>query len=661
MLHRFTFTAFFALFQTALWAQGTVVWSENFDGLFALPPGWSQQTGATDGGWKVATTLAHSSSNFAVPNRPGNVLATNDDRCNCNKSNEVVYLPPLDLRGYAKLSLLFDLYFLRRSFQGWRESLKVLASTDGGATWAELAEFDGRGEWRLVRVDISAYAGKANVRLAFRYDDAGDWLYGAALDNIRVVVPDNIVRARLAGLGAGKYIPAVPTIISNYDKMLPHHQVALRGVVYNDGFPPITSYEVEVEPTNGAKEVHRYEGLNIGIGNSHTFYIPYSVKLGTNNFSFKVRLLKVNGGQDNDPSDNNGAVYYSVMALEPQPNRKVVVEEGTGTWCVWCPRGAVMMDYLAREYGKWVIPIAVHNGSSNPMRLAAYDEELSKLLGAYPMGLVEREKAIDPLQGNPNFEKSLIEHLTWPADVAISQVVEWNAATRRATVRSSARFLREMNGNYRLALVLTEDGVKGTGSGYNQANAYSGGARGPMGGYENLPHPVPAAQMVYNHVARALVGGFKGVPNSIPAKNPAGSVVSYEFSVDIPPPQNVKNMHAITLFIDQSTGRILNAESTPIPYFSSPVSERSAEPLHLSIAPNPVADEAMITVQLDGVADVHLRVFNAMGVQVAERRHDNVSDRRFLPFWAGNLPNGMYTLVATAQGRVVSAPFIIHR
>ncbi len=661
MLHRFTFTAFLALFQTTLWAQGTVVWSENFDGFSALPSGWSQQTGATDGGWKVATTLAHSSSNFAVPNRPGNVLATNDDRCNCNKSNEVVYLPPLDLRGYAKLSLLFDLYFLRRSFQGWRESLKLLASTDGGATWAELVEFDGRGEWRLVRVDISAYAGKANVRLAFRYDDAGDWLYGAALDNIRVVVPDNIVRARLASLGAGKYIPAVPTIISNYDKMLPHHQVALRGVVYNDGFPPITSCEVEVELTNGAKEVHRYEGLNIGIGSSHTFYIPYSVKLGTNNFSFKVRLLKVNGGQDNDPSDNNGTAYYSVVAVEPQPNRRVVIEEGTGTWCVWCPRGAVMMDYLAREYGKWAIPIAVHNGSSNPMRLAAYDEELSKLLGAYPMGLVEREKAIDPLQGNPNFEKSLIEHLTWPADVAISQVVEWNAATRRATVRSSARFLREMNGNYRLALVLTEDGIRGTGSGYNQANAYSGGARGPMGGYENLPHPVPAAQMVYNHVARALVGGFKGVPNSIPAKNPAGSVVSYEFSVDIPPSQNVKNMHAITLFIDQSTGRILNAESTPIPYFSSPVSELPAEPLHLSIAPNPVADEATITVQLDGVADVHLRVFNAMGVQVAERKYDNVSEHRFLPFRAGNLPNGMYTLVAVAKGQVVSTPFIVHR
>jgi hypothetical protein len=654
-------TVFLMWFNRALWAQGTVVWFENFDSSSTLPPGWSQQTGATDGGWKVANTPTHSSQNFNVPARPGNVLGTNDDKCNCDKSGEMVYLPPLDLGGYTELNLLFDLYYLRGTYQGKRESLKLVVSVDSGATWKEVHEFDGRNAWRLMRVDLTPYAGQAGVRLAFRYDDAGDWLYGAMLDNIRLVVPDSIVRARLSGVGAGKYIPAVPTIIANYDKVLPHHQVALRGVVQNNGFPAITSFEVEVERGDGAKEVHRYEGLNIEFTQTYTFFIPYPVALGVNDFSFKVQLLRVNEGQDDDSSDNTGSASYSVVAVEPEPHRKVVVEEGTGTWCVWCPRGTVMMDYLAREYDKWAIPIAVHNGSSNPMRLTAYDSEFSKLLEGYPGGLVEREADIDPLLGNPNFEKSLIEHLTWPAEVVITQDVEWNASIRRATIRGSVRFLLEMNGDYRLAVVLTEDGVKGTSSGYNQANAYAGGVNGPMGGYENLPNPVPAAQMVYNHVARALVGGFKGAPNTVPKENPAGSVASYEFSVNIPPSQNINNMHAITLFIDQSTGRILNAESTPIPYISSSASKLPVEPLHLSIAPNPVADEAMVTVRLDGIADVHLRVFNAMGVQVAERRYANVAERQFLPFWAGNLPNGMYTLVATAQGRVVSTPFVVHR
>ncbi|MCS7036458.1 MAG: Omp28-related outer membrane protein [Saprospiraceae bacterium] len=666
MPHKLLLTGFLAILNLALWAQGTVIWSENFDSVTtALPQGWTQQTAATDGGWKVDGTSAHSSQYFTVPARAGKVLGTNDDKCNCNKSNEIVYLAPLDLSAQSgQLRLLFDLFFLKGSYQSKVESLKLLASTDGGTTWKELRDFSGTGGWRLVMVDLTEYAGQANVRLAFRYDDAADWLYGAMIDNIRVVIPDNVIRARLSGVSAGKYIPAVPTIITTYNKVLPGHQVALRGVVQNNGFPAITSYEIEVKLPNGDTEKYAFENLNLNLSQTHTFFIPYPTQLGVNNFAFNVRLINVNKVGDDDDSDNTGTASYSILGVEPQPNRKVVVEEGTGTWCVWCPRGAVMMDYLAKEYKGMVIPIAVHNGSSNPMRLTAYDSEFSKLLGGYPGGLVEREQDIDPLLTSatePNFEMSLIEHLTWPAQVIMTQNVDWNPTIRRVSIRSSVRFLDEMNGDYRLAAVLIEDGVRGTSSGFNQANAYAGGGRGPMGGYENLPNPVPAAQMVYNHVARALMGGFKGAAGSVPTSNPAGSVMSHEFSAVVPATQNINNMHAVTMLIDQATGRIINAEMTPIPFVSTSSPEVKTEPLRLSMAPNPVVEDAIITVQLEETADVHIRVFNAMGIQVAERIYDNVSGRQFLPFQAGSLPNGMYTLVATAKGHVVSTPFAIQR
>ncbi len=667
MLHKLLLTGFFVVLNLALWAQGTVVWSENFDAVTTpLPAGWTQQTAATDGGWKVATTTAHSSQYFTVPSRPGRVMGTNDDQCNCNKSNEILRMAPLDLSAQAgELRLLFDLFFIKGSYQGKTESLQLLASTDGGTTWKVLRDFNGASTWRLAIVDLTEFAGKADVRLAFRYDDAADWLYGAMIDNMRVVIPDNIIRARLSGVAAGKYIPAVPAIVSAYDKVLPGHQVALRGVVQNNGFPDITSYEIEVKFPSGDTEKHVFENLNIGLAQTHTFFIPYPTKLGVNDFSFDVRLLNVNQVGDDDDSDNTGKASYSVLGVEPQPNRKVVVEEGTGTWCVWCPRGAVMMDYLAKEYEGMVVPIAVHNGSSNPMRLTAYDSEFSKLIAGYPGGMVEREQDIDPLlvssSGEPNFEMSLIEHLMWPARVIITQNVDWNPTIRRVGIRSSVQFLEEMNGDYRLAAVLIEEGVRGTSSGFNQANAYAGGSRGPMGGYENLPNPVPAAQMVYNHVARALLGGFRGAAGSVPTNNPAGSVMSYEFSAIVPATQNINNMHAVTMLIDQATGRIINAEMTPIPFVSTSAPEIAVEPLHLSIAPNPVVDEAMLTVRVEGTADVHIRVFNAMGVQVAERIYDNVSGRQFLPFNAGTLPNGMYNLVATAKGQVVSTPFVIHR
>ncbi len=663
MVHKLLLTGFLlALCSAQAWSQGTVLWSEDFDALSSLPVGWTQQTSATDGGWKVGTTSDHSSQYFTVPSRPGKVLGTNDDKCNCNKSNEWLYLAPLDLSAQSgPLRLLFDLFFVKGSYQSKVESLSLLASTDSGATWKELRNFDGRASWRLMNIDLSDLAGQANVRLAFRYDDAGDWLFGAMIDNVRLVVPDNVIRASLTDIAIGKYIPAVPTIVTNYQKALVGHQVALRGTVRNNGFPLITSYEIEVKRANGSAQRYRYENLNMDLSQTHTFYIPYTIGLGGNAFAVEVRLLNVNEVGDEDPSDNTGSASFSIEGTEPQAHRNVVVEEGTGTWCVWCPRGGVMMDYIAENYRGLVVPIAVHNGNSNPMRLTAYDSEFSKLLSGYPGGLVEREQDIDPLLGDPNFEKSLIEHLTWPAKATIIHDAEWMDNIRRVTVRTYVRFLEDMNGDFGIAVVLTEDGVRGTSSGYAQANAYSGGARGPMGGYENLPDPVPANQMVYNHVARALLGGFKGVAGSVPAQNPAGSLVTYELSGVVSPSYNINNMHAISMLIDRSTGRIINAVSTPIPFISPAANEVKREALHLSVAPNPVVDDAMLTVRVEGSADVHLRVFNAMGVLVAERTYPAVSGRQFLPFAAGNLPNGMYTLVATADGHVVSEPFVIQR
>jgi hypothetical protein len=207
--------------------------------------------------------------------------------------------------------------------------------------------------------------------------------------------------------------------------------------------------------------------------------------------------------------------------------------------------------------------------------------------------------------------------------------------------------------------VFTEDGVTGTANGYAQVNAYSGGARGPMGGFENLPSPVPANLMTYNHVARAIIGGFTGKAGSVPAANPAGSVMSYTSTYIVPSSYNIDNMQAITMVIDNSTGRILNAESTAIPFVSTAAPTLDKKAVSVSIAPNPVQDEATLTINVEETSDVQIRIVDAFGRVVAERVYSNINGKQFMPFRAGNLANGMYTLVASAKGQLVSKPFVI--
>lgn len=669
MIKKLLFAASLVALSAVAYAQGTILWSEDFETTTgtALPAGWSQSTSATDGGWVTGTTSFHSSQYFPIPARAGRVLGTNDDKCNCNKANENLYMPTMDFSALAPgspLVLLFDIVYGKRTDSGKAESLKMIVSTDGGTTWTEMFTFDGAGGWRsFYSVDISAYAGMANVKFGFRYDDGTGWLYGAMLDNMRVAVPDNIIRASLTNVVAGKYIDAVPAISTVYDKILPGHEVAVRGTFNNTGFPVITSFDVDVTQ-NGTTQTYNYTGLNLALGRSVQFYVPYPAVLGANAYDFSVVIKNVNGVGDNDPLDNSGTATFNITGVEPKPGRKVVVEEGTGTWCTWCPRGAVMMEYIAEQYPDLAVPIAVHNAQTSwpdPMQNATYNSGMLTMIGGFPGGRVEREADIDPLLGNPNFEQSLIEHLTQPAKALVSQNVNWDAATRKVDVTTSLQFVEAMSGDLRIAVVYIEEGVKGTTQYWGQINAYSGGGQGPMGGFENLPSPVPAAQMTYNHVAREIVGGFTGAAGSVPATNAAGSVMSYKSSYTVPAAYNIDNMHAVSMLIDAASGRIINAESTPIPFVSTSAPTLTVENIRVSIAPNPVADEAMLTVNVEKTADVQIRVVDALGRVVSERNYANISGKQFLPFRADNLSNGMYTLVATSNGQVVSRTFVVQR
>lgn len=672
MIKKLLFAAFLVALSAAAFAQGTVLWSEDFETTTGtgLPAGWTQTSNATDGGWLTGTTSFHSSTYFGIPSRAGRVLGTNDDKCNCVKSADNLVMPAMDfsaLPAGTPLVLLFDIVYGKRTDSGIAESLKMVVSTDGGTTWTDLLTFDGGGGWRsYYSVNIAAYAGMANVKFGFRYNDGGGWLYGAMLDNMRVVVPDNIVRASLTGVTAGKYIDAVPAIDAVYTKIMAGHDVAVRGTFNNTGFPVITSFDVDVT-RNGTTQTYSYNGLNLSLGRSVQFYVPYQAVLGANAFDFSVVVKNVNGVGDNDPLDNSGTATFNITGVQPQPGRKVVIEEGTGTWCTWCPRGTVMMEYIAEQYPDLAVPIAVHNAQASypdPMQNATYNTGMLTLIGGFPGGRVEREADIDPLlhpNSAPNFEQVLIEHLTQPAKALVSQNVNWDAATRKVDVTTSLQFVEAMNGDLRIAVVFIEDGVKGTTQYYGQINAYSGGGQGPMGGFENLPSPVPAAQMVYNHVAREIVGGFTGAVGSVPATNAAGSVMSYTSTYTVPATSNINNMHAVSMLIDAATNRIINAEETPIPFVSTSAPTLAVENIRVSIAPNPVADEAMLTVNVEKTADVQIRVVDALGRVVSERNYANISGKQFLPFRADNLSNGMYTLVATANGQVVSRTFVVQR
>ena len=102
---------------------------------------------------------------------------------------------------------------------------------------------------------------------------------------------------------------------------------------------------------------------------------------------------------------------------------------------------------------------------------------------------------------------------------------------------------------------MVEDGVTGTSNtvnqllDYDQTNYYANNANGAMGGFESLPDPVPASQIVYNFVARAILGGFYGAENSVPDALNAGEDFEFTFTYQVPTAFDATKMKAIVFIL----------------------------------------------------------------------------------------------------------------
>ena len=202
--------------------------------------------------------------------------------------------------------------------------------------------------------------------------------------------------------------------------------------------------------------------------------------------------------------------------------KHVLVEELTGTWCQWCPRGIYYGDSLCATYDN-VIFVAIH--CSDPM---ANDEyyNASGLLGA-PSANIGRHYLGQDTQ---NWFTNVEQESQIPSKVNMSITCNYDPETRQLMASVGAMALENMSGDYRFAAILIEDGVTGPAPSYNQSNSYSGGSHGVMGGFENLPNPIPAERIAYDHVGRQLLCDYNGVPGSFPSSLQASQDAHCEFT-----------------------------------------------------------------------------------------------------------------------------------
>ncbi len=421
--------------------------------------------------------------------------------------------------------------------------------------------------------------------------------------------------------------------------------------VRNLGTGVINSFDISITQNGGAPVVKNVTGLTLAsLANTiQTYTTSFTLVAGVN--TFVATISNVNGaGADGDASDD---VLTTVLnPVTPAAGKMVVAEEGTGTWCQWCPRGAVYMDLMDVKYAGFIAPIAVHNG--DPMTVTAYDAAIGALIAGYPSALVDRLPEIDP----DAIETDFLTRIVLAPKAFVMNGATYNSTTRVLNVSVTYTNQAVLSGNYKVACVITENDVTGT-TGYAQSNAYAGGGAGPMGGFELLANPVPAAQMQYDFVARMISPDFTGIPNAQGTTTAIGGVFTWNYTFTLPASYDDTQIHIVGMLMDP-TGKIENADYTTIPeavangYVTGSgvgVNDIASAPdAQVNIYPNPSADLSTISLNLTKASTVSVAIYSVDGSLIGRKAYGELNGSMNLPVDMTPFTAGIYFVNVTIDG-----------
>lgn len=292
--------------------------------------------------------------------------------------------------------------------------------------------------------------------------------------------------------------PETTTLI-NTDQQYPFY-------VTNNSAKPITqiTYHFTID---GEQQPEKTLDLSSPIESMETVSLPLTKKFEDEGVhTIKLTVSKVNG---NENVNSATSATYSVIALEKGADRVSVVEEQTGTWCGWCPRGHVALDLLNKQLGDKVVTLAGHFTNSesqvDPMNILgdnitsqaeAFADygwvaiNLSSMLGGggFPGAMFDRLVAADPYVGintkkgkNGTYEfgatdlvKTIQEKI--PSEADFSMTASWaddKNTDIKVDLTTTFNYDRFGEFPYGVAFVLSENGMTGKGATWKQLNYYS--------------------------------------------------------------------------------------------------------------------------------------------------------------------------------------------
>ena len=418
--------------------------------------------------------------------------------------------------------------------------------------------------------DASSEENAAPIAVINGYNEGGYFLHTSDgilkwMDFGQLMDVSAMVQIKVAGSNVKSNAAVFDVVQTQYVKVGENFTMPLS--IANWGSNGIQSVDVgyTVAGMNGTQHITADVDAFLGKKKDIVLNIPAINEKGT--YEMILTLDKVNGVDNESPSGANA----NVIVLSSVPKHRALLEEYTGTWCGYCPRGFVGLEKLAELYPDDYVLVSYHNGDDMEI---TYD--FPSPVEGFPDAWIDRKVEADAFYGvnygvkELGVADDLAERSKEFGQAAIDFTVTLSNDEKNVDVNTSVTFPYDVtDGNFALEYILTADGL--TDASWGQSNNYAGGSDGgylqPFNDAESTVYG-----LVYNDVA-VMTSVFGGIDGSIPTSVTADQPVTHSYSFNLAEAVNTaganviqdkSKLKVVVLLIDTLTGEVVNANKATV-------------------------------------------------------------------------------------------------
>lgn len=341
----------------------------------------------------------------------------------------------------------------------------------------------------------------------------------------------------------------------------------------NMGTNPIgsISYSYDIQPAglHGTRTVELEQPVSPQYCSKSTVSIPLEIPDTYDPQQVTIGVTEVNG-RPNGCADA-ATTTAGLECLPFVPVHRPLMEEYTGTWCGFCPRGFIALEYMAERHPDIFVGVSYHNGDVMEC-VTQFPSDVSGL----PMGYVDRIGAVDPYYGAGNAEFGIEDYYLavarqfTPADISVSiDYADDTCETLRLT--SGTSFVYDMEDtDYRISYLLVSDGLKAPSADkegvWSQSNNYSGSSYTGNGWDVFSQGGAKVTGLTYNDVL-VYADDYLGEAGSVPAAIVRGETYAHSYEIPLDKVRNVDNepliqdlgnVYAVAVLTDARSGKVIN-------------------------------------------------------------------------------------------------------